>query len=238
MKLSKTLFAGVLMMATAFAQAQTADEIVDKHIAAIGGKETITKIKSMVTEGELTVQGMTLPSKNIIVFGKGARNEADFQGQQIIECVSPTGGWTINPFQGMTDPQPLPEDRVKAGQSAFDQGSRLFNYKEKGHSIELAGTENVDGVNAHKLKVKDKDGSVYTYFINPTNFYIVRQDESRNVNGQEMQVTTTFSNFKKTDVGLVIPFTTNINVGVEIVSNITKVEFNKEVDPKIFEMPK
>ncbi len=42
---------------TISAKAQTADEIVDKYITAIGGADNWKKVNSVTSEGNLTVQG-------------------------------------------------------------------------------------------------------------------------------------------------------------------------------------
>jgi hypothetical protein len=39
---------------------------------------------------------------------------------------------------GHVEAQPLPDDQVKAAQSALNAGGDLFKYKEKGSKIELA----------------------------------------------------------------------------------------------------
>lgn len=238
MKMLRSVFAGMLLLSSALVQAQTADEVVNKHIAAIGGKDVISKITSQVVDADLSVMGSTLTSKTTILVGKGFKNEANFNGQDIVQVVTPTGGWMVNPLAGQTDPQPLPEDQVKAAQSAFDLGGDLFNYQQKGSKVELAGTEKIEGVNAIKLKLTTKDGKESLFFIDPTTYYVVKRESTNNINGQDVTAVATFSNFKKTDIGFVMPFTTVTNQGFEITVNVNKVEFNKEIDPKIFEMPK
>ncbi|MGB8194004.1 MAG: hypothetical protein WCF67_18870, partial [Chitinophagaceae bacterium] len=154
----RSLIAGVLLLSSAALHAQTADEIVSKHITAIGGKDVISKIKSQVVDADLSVMGSTLTSQTTVLVGKGFKNVANFNGQEIIQVVTPTGGWMVNPLAGQTDPQPLPEDQVKAAQSAFDLGGDLYEYQSKGSKIELAGKENVEGVMAHKVKLTNKEG--------------------------------------------------------------------------------
>ena len=234
----KTAFAGLLLMSSSILHAQTADEVINKHIAAIGGKDVISKIKSQVTEANLSVMGSELSSTTTVLVGVGFKNVANFNGQEIVQCVTPNGGWMINPLQGMTDPQPLPEDQVKAAQSAFDMGGDLYNYQAKGSKVELAGNENVEGVNAIKLKLTNKDGKVTNYYVDPATYYVVKRETTNNIQGQDVTASAVFSNFKKTDIGYVMPYTTVSNQGFEITINVTKVEFNKEIDPKIFEMPK
>jgi outer membrane lipoprotein-sorting protein len=239
MNMLKPIFAGLLLMTSALLHAQTADEVINKHIAAIGGKDVIMKITSQVAESDLTVMGTPLTSKTYVLVGKGYRNEASLNGQDIIQVVTPTGGWMINPLAGMTEAQALPEDQVKDAQSSFDLGGDLFNYKEKGNKVELAGTASVDRVtNAIRLKLTNKEGKETMYYLDPATHYVVRTEAKENVNGQEIDTYTSFSNFKKTDVGYVMPYSIVANRGIEISMTITKVEFNKEIDPKIFEMPK
>ncbi|HEY0679437.1 MAG TPA: hypothetical protein VGD17_14225 [Chitinophagaceae bacterium] len=232
------VFAGMLLLSSSYLQAQTADEVVSKHIAAIGGKDVISKIKSQVIESDLSVMGSTLTSTTTIVVGKGFKNVANFNGQEIVQSVTPTGGWMINPLQGMTDPQPLPEDQVKAAQSAFDLGGELYDYQGKGSKVELTGKEKVEGVDAFKIKLTNKDGKESTFYIDPATYYVVKRESVNSIQGQDVTAVATFSNFKKTDIGYVMPFTTVTNQGFEITINVNKVEFNKEIDLKIFEMPK
>src|SRR5689334_1807197 len=111
--LRTVLFISILFLANQVS-AQTVDEIIDKHIAAIGGKEVINKIKTQVTEGTLSVMGSDLTNESTLQVGVGFKNVANFNGQEIIQVITPTSGWMINPLQGMTDPQALPDDQVKA----------------------------------------------------------------------------------------------------------------------------
>lgn len=238
MKMLRLAFAGVLLLSTAFVHAQTADEVINKHIAAVGGKDVLAKIKSQVTESSISVMGSDLSSTTTLLVGKGFKNVANFNGQEIIQCVTTTSGWMVNPLAGMTDPQAIPEDQVKALQGALEVGGGLMGYKDKGGKAEVAGTENVEGVKAIKLKMTDKDGKESFYFIDPATYYVVKREVTVSANGQDMTAVSTFSNYKKTDIGLVIPFTTVVNQGFEMTISVNKVEFNKEIDPKIFEMPK
>src|SRR6187399_2595497 len=100
MNLFRSVFVSLFFLPFTFLQAQTADEIVNKHITAIGGKDVINKIKSQVVYSELSVMGSTLTSISTTLVGKGFKNVADFNGQEIIQCVTPTGGWMVNPLAG------------------------------------------------------------------------------------------------------------------------------------------
>lgn len=237
MKIQGIAIATFFLLGTAYVHAQTVDEIVSKHINAIGGKRVIERIKTQVVDADLSVMGSELTSKTTIVVGVGFRNESNFNGQEIIQCITPSGGWMINPLQGMTAPEPLPEAQVKSAQSTFDLGGDLFNYQQKGSKVELAGNVNVDGVNAIKLKFTNKEGKESHFFIDPATWYVIRRESVNIVGGDTVTSVASFSNFKKTDIGFVMPFTTVTNQGFEVTINVRKVEFNKEIDPKIFAMP-
>jgi hypothetical protein len=228
------------LMTTMMVQAQTADEIINKHIDAIGGKDKVNSVKSIYLESTLEVMGNEAPSTTYIISGKGYKSETDFNGQKIISCVTDKGGWTLNPMMGQTAPEALPEDQAKAGQSQLQIGGPLFDYASKGSKVELQGKEDVNGVSAHKIKLTTKDSVVSTYYIDPNTYYIIKAISKTNAGGQEGETTVVFSDYQKTDVGFVFPMAQEITLpqGFTLTIKHKKIEVNKEIDPKIFEMPK
>lgn len=57
--------------------------------------------------------------------------------------------------------------------------------------------------------------------------------------GQSVDVTVLYTDHKKTDLGVMLAYTKNIDMGmIQFVQKTDKVEINKGIDPKIFEMPK
>ena len=61
MKKIRLIGAGIIMLFATAAQAQTVDEILSKHIDAIGGKEKISQVKSIYTEISMEVMGNSAP---------------------------------------------------------------------------------------------------------------------------------------------------------------------------------
>jgi len=219
--------------------AQTADEIINKHIEAIGGKDVISKVKSIVIEGEVGVMGQTFPSTTTILVNKGFKNVTTVNGVEIIQCLTPDGGWSVNPMMGATSPTPVSDEEKKIGESRYDVGGPLYNYKEKGSTVELAGSDSVNGVKTIRLKLKDKNGMETLFSLDPKTYYVLKQETKGNFGGQDVTAITTFSDFKKTDIGYIMPFTTSASTqGFDVTITHNKIEFNKEIDPKIFEMPK
>ena len=234
MKMRQTFLLTALVFFATAVQAQTVDEIINKHIEAIGGKEKLSLVKTLYTENSVEVMGNQAPVTEYLLEGKGYKSETEFNGTKIIQCVTDKGGWLINPMAGGTDAQPMPDELYKAGKGQIYIGGVLQDYAAKGNKVELAGNENGN----HKIKVTNGNNES-TYFIDASTFFVTKSIIKGEMMGQPVDVTTTYSDFKKTDFGIVLAFAKTIDLGAfSLSSKINKVEVNKEIDPKIFEMPK
>lgn len=214
-----------------FAKAQTADEIVNKHIEAMGGKEAWSKVNSMVTTGTLQMQGAEITVVSTILNGKGSRQDISAMGMNGYNIVTPTAGWNFMPFQGQKAAEPITADDLKEAQEGLDVQGTLLDYKTKGHTIEYLGKDDVDGTEAYKLKETLKSGKVQTIYIDPKTYFIIREVSKQKANGKEMDVTTNLSNYQKTPEGIMVPMSIGLPFGELI---ITKVEVNKPIDESVF----
>jgi len=219
-------------------KAQTADDVIAKYIDAIGGKELLSQVNSVYVENTTDVMGNESNSKTTILNGKGYKTQMDFNGQQIVQVVTDSAGWAINPFAGSTSATAIPPEQYKSGEDQI-YVEPLFNYAEHGAKTELAGQEKVGDINAYKIKYTNKDGAVTNYYIDPTTYYIIREVRSGEMQGQPVDITVSFSDYKKTDFGLMVPYSRAIDMGqFNMKSTASKVEINKPVEPSIFDMPK
>jgi hypothetical protein len=212
--------------------AQTADEILDKHFAAIGGKEKLAQIHSMKTQSKMNWgNGMEIPATSYILQDKGFRSEMTVQGKTSISAVDANGkGWFISAFGTNKEAQPLPPDAVKQMQSAFDITGELYNYKEKGHTVEYVGKDDFEGSEVFKLKVTRKDGIVTYHYIDSETYYDLKVIQKMKTADKETRNETEFADFRQTNIGLIMPHSMG---GQET----TSIEFNVPIDESIFRMP-
>lgn len=221
-----------LMGAAVSTKAQTVDDIVAKHVAAMGGKEKLASLKATSTEGFMQVQGMELPFKATIINKKGMRVEFDAMGTKNIQVVTTSGGWNLLGVQQQTEPVDIPAEAAKDAGPELDLEGELVNAKEKGNTLELMGKETANGTEMYKIQLTRKDGKVANYFIDAKNYYIVKR--SVNMGGDE--AVNTLSDFKKTDDGYTYAALLETQpAGVKM--TITKMTFNPPVDEKIFDKP-
>jgi len=234
MKSIKFFLFALAAIATSSTYAQTVDEVISRHIDAIGGKEKLSQVKSVYTENSMEVMGNAVAQKEYLLEGKGFKSEVEFNGSNIIQCVTDKGGWLINPMMGGTDAQAIPDAAFKSSKPMIYVGGALTDYSTKGYKAELLGKE--DG--NFKIKVT-ADGNETYYFIDSKTYFLTKSIMKGEAMGQAVDVTTTYSDHKKTDFGLVLPYTKSVDMGVfQFVQKIGKVEVNKQIDPKIFDMPK
>lgn len=233
MKTNRILMATLAVFATVGAYAQTVDEVVDKHVAALGGMDKLKGVTTLVTERSLSVQGMEIPSKTTIVVGKSMRTESSVMGNSMVQVVDGSTGWMIRPAMmgGTGDPEDMPADQIKQQVGQLDPFGPLVGYKEKGNKVELVGTEKVDGKDNYHLKITTKDGQVIDEYLDTATYMVskVKMD----MNGQAGEIG--FSDYKDTD-GIKFANTMEIaNAQMGTLSMLTtKIMVNPKVDEAIF----
>jgi hypothetical protein len=209
----------VALVVAQFAQAQTVDEVINKHIAALGGKENLNKIQNVVMEGSLSIQGTEIALTITQVNNKLNRQDITAMGMHGFDMMTDKEGWQYMPFQGMQKPEPKTADEVKKSQSDLDIAGPLVDYAAKGHKVELLGKEDVEGTECYKLKVTLAAGKEVTYFIDPASSMIIRVKETRKFNGQDAEMQTDLSDYKDVQ-GVKMPFSITQQFGTVSISGI------------------
>ncbi len=232
-----SLSIGLLLIAQT--KAQTADEIVNKYFDAIGGKAKLETVKTAYSEGEMSIMNNPAPFVSSVIDGKASRSEIDFNGQKIINCYTVGAGWTVNPLAGVTEPTPMPAQQVGMGAMTYDLKGPMYNYASKGYKLELAGKEKLNNADAFKLKLTTRDSTEIDCYIDAASSLLLKTVIKVTVSGQPLEIAIATSDYQKTNIGVLMPFVSEVNYpGLTIVSTTKKMDLNREIDPAIFVMPK
>ncbi len=246
MKKSLILSAFVMLFAMV-AQAQTAEEIIEKYLKAIGGKEKIAALKSVKMTGKGKAQGQEFPFSQT----QGGKGEQKFvlniQGKEFTQfAFDGTTGWSTN-FMTMKAEKMETEDSENMKREAGDFPETFLDYVKKGYKIALEGKEKVEGTECFKIKLtkktmlvegKEEENIVY-YFFDTENFVpLVSQTTGKKGQMKGVKTETIYSDYQEVN-GLYFPFSISqkANGQVQFTSVIEKIELNVAVDAKEFAFP-
>lgn len=186
------------MFAFVQAKTQSAEEIVKKHIEAIGGMAKIKAIKSEKMTISMETQGMQF---NVVVYNvrpNKTRQEVEFQGKKQIRAFDGKEGWSVNPFSGRETVEKMDADQIKEMTIEADFDGPLVDYKEKGYNLSYEGEEDIDGSPCFHLKLVSKENQVTHYYIDKDTYLLVLQkDKQKMEDGSETESEVAYSNYKE-----------------------------------------
>lgn len=220
------------------ASAQTVDELIKKNIDARGGIQKIRAIKSVKASGKVTPQGLEIPISLQQKRPAMVRMDATFQGKTQTTAYDGESGWKIDPFQGSPDPEKVAGDDLKDLQEQSDFDGSLVDYKEKGHTVELIGKEEVEGTPAYRIKLTLKTGDVRTIYLDAENYLELKVTSKRKTPGGELDIDQFLGNYKAVN-GVMFPFSIETKVKGQTVNQVTieKIEVDVAIDDSVFKMP-
>ena len=232
-----------LVLFCANAHAMSADELIAKNIQARGGADKIAAIKDLKLEGTLRVSGGfgTLELK-YVQYRKApnlTRVDATVQGLTQVQSWDGDSAWRISPFQGRKDPERLSADDAKQIADDAALAGPLVDYRKSGSRVEYVGTEDVDGTNAHKLKVSLKTGDTEYVYLDPDHFLEIRTVGQRRVRGTETEDITDYGDYEQVD-GVYFPFSISSHSkdgGNETTITINKAKANTAISDALFAFP-
>ena len=223
------------------AAAQTADEIVAKVLAARGGLEKAKAVRTERITGTIYFNA-EMYGPFLAEFKRPGKmhNEVTIQNRTVVRSFNgKDAGWVTNPFAGKDTPEAMSADEVKDAVNEADFDGPLVDAKGKGNTIELAGTERVEGRDAYILKVTHKDGQVSSYSFDTKTFLLAKWSGADSVNGETVTRETYFHDYR--DVG-------GLKFAFELVSNtpgadvtqrivVDKIELDPPIDDARFGKP-
>ena len=212
----------------------TADELALKNMQAKGGRDKLHALQTLRLSGRMRIQNDTLEF-GLVTFVKqpsSIRYEASLQGLTQVQAYDGAQAWQINPFQGRKDPEKLSADDAKGlGEDAADFTGVLVDYKEKNYKLDYLGTEDIDGTDAHKLRVTRPNGDITVVYLDPDHFLEIRTVNRRIEHGVPVETVTDYGDYEQVD-GVYLAFAQES--GQKGANERQKVQFDKaEANPGV-----
>jgi hypothetical protein len=223
--------------------ADTVQSVIDKHLAAMGGRAALGKLTSRKATGTISITTpvgdlsgpaelyLKAPNKSRAVMsldltavgGPGTLNL-----EQIFDGVS---GWSINPMQG---DQEITGSQLENMKNSFFP-SPFLEKDYGGSKAELLPRETINGTPWIVMKITRPSGSFVTLYFHPGTYLLARSlSIVDNPNGGTMQQSTVTQDYRAVD-GVQVPFTViNTNELQTVTIKLTKVEHNVAIDDAVF----
>jgi hypothetical protein len=244
--------------------AQTADQIVARHIQALGGKDRLQSINSLYMDGKAVMgDGAELTIKVWKVYDRLYRQETQSASDKMVVIVTPARGWVAESRKG-GEFQNLPDIQLKTLQPEIDPAGALADYAAKGCRVDLAGKDSVGGHECYLIKVACPGGQAVTYSIDTKTYYILREvrkgicimggidsvgvgragaagaSRGRGAiksTGGDPQVVIEYSDYKTTPEGYVFPYTLTAGTAGARVT-VQNIVVNQNIDAAALSRPK
>jgi len=236
---------GLLLALPGVSSAQSVDEIVEKHLAAIGGRAALAKVTSRITSGRITVTTPVGDLSGPVEVLNRAPNRVRtfltldltaFGGDKMVydERFDGSAGYLINTVEG---------NRELTGNQLHNLRNDTFptpllDYKASGVTLELAGREKVGDRDAFVLTLTPKLGPVWRRYIDAESFLETRQVvTTEDPNAGAFELTIDLLDFREVD-GIKLPFQIKAASAVQNFTVIVaKVNHNQAIDAALFSRP-
>lgn len=201
-------------------------EVIARYIEAIGGKDKVAKIKNSVMFMEAEVQGMKIEIKGI----------ADQENERFVQETSVMGNVASRTvlangkgkMVAMGQEQQIPDEMI----SLMKTQTYVFpeeHYGALGFTLELQGTEDVEGEQAHKLIITAPNG------IKTVEYYSVRTNLKLRTSS-EATGDITYSDYQEVD-GVKIPKRLTIKnpmMPMALEAKVISIHFNQDFSDEEF----
>ena len=228
----------MFVLAAAPAFAQTADELISKHIEARGGQTRLKAIQTIRIERTVAA---TFNDIDVVIYKKRpnlyrseqtpeGRRSTTVRGFSDVAWETADGKTTVREGAG-----PLEQREVDADFDGF-----LVDYRDKGHAIALEGRQRIGAADVWKLKVTLKSGAVRYVYLDAETLLERRHETTIEVAPNRRVATTiTFSDWREIG-GVKFPFAVDEErdaAGQTYVVYTRKIEVNVPMEDAIFKMP-
>jgi outer membrane lipoprotein-sorting protein len=221
------------------ASADEAGDILERMIAAQGGRKVLESIKDTTVSGsmELIQQGMTATMTMYQKEPNLMRMDIEVMGMVITQAFDGQKGWYLNPQTGTA--QEMDENMNKEFKRQALGNDSLLNPAKYGIAYAAKGREKVGDKDYLVLEQTMADGHKSTLYIDPDTGLLSRSKTMAlsPMGGGEVQGETIMGDYRKEGEAMMAHSMTILQDGAEFARmTLTKIEFNKGLENSLFQM--
>lgn len=180
------------------------ESLVARHVEARGGAAAIEAIQSFETDIRIVEPAFTVDGRYVATRDGRMRVDISVAGERVFtEALDHGRAWTWSPDDGIREGSAKGAAALRHG---IESPFKLFGLHEmhgRGHRLELAGRESVDGVNYHVLRLALDDGFESRYYVHPETWLIERDRQLRalhvDVDPEPVWIETVYEDYRAVD---------------------------------------
>ena len=228
------------------AQTPTAEEVIEKHLAAMGGRAALAKLETRIATGSIAVSAQGMELAGAVELYIKAPNKARSYMRLDLSQVGGTEMIIDQRCDGKTAfvSNSLQGDREVTGNQLQNMlnGSYptpLLKYKEAGTKVEFAGKDKVGMRDVFVLQYTPKAGSSSRHHFDAETYLLLRtvMKVDSPESGGEIEQTSDLSDYRESG-GVKTPFTMQIVSPAQTITiRLDKIEHNKPIDESMFARP-
>lgn len=222
---------------TAKASEAKADAILEKFLEVSGELKSMESVRSRRDRGRITLPGIGI-SGQVEVLAKApnkTRMTMTIAGVgEIIEAFDGETAWVQDPIQGYREKTDL-ELAATIRQSDFYMAA---NYKKHYPKREYLGTETIDNVATHKLRLHPAEGAPETWYIDQRTHLLMRMDSVSHLPQGDITSEVYLEDYRMVD-GVMEPMRMRIvNPLAPVTMELETSESNVEIADALFVSPR
>lgn len=218
-------------------QAQTAEEVINKHLDAYGGKAKTESVKTMKITGQFTAFSLEKPFETLW-FGPDAYYSSLSLGKfDVVQVYNKDESRIIDPWLDVLYPRLATSGEVNMMEQKAVFFSPFFHYKEKNYTVNYLGKETVEGTDCHKLELVKSEQNKEIWYLKTEDYLPYKYTSFWTDFAWPLPCETYFDDFR-TEQGITFPHYIERIFGTRnrqmIIENI---EINPELDRSILNFP-
>jgi outer membrane lipoprotein-sorting protein len=257
----------IMFIFTSVATAQTAEEIIEKNVAARGGAEKFAAIHSIMVKtveeanwGGRGSSALSIMRPDRMRFYYEWRGSPKAKPITIVWAFDGEVAWSADQRKGLQAPIKMTGDDLgKMREMATSQFAESFNeLKANGNAVELVGKDAVDGAQCYKIRFTHGDTVLRYAYYDQQSFLVVRSELIGHRKSKEDHLGVAVTDYRNVDGilfphtfkiesvdaspfalarGLPLPFVFVGNKKNSTTSTVQSIEINPDMDERSFQIP-